>query len=314
MPSRSLSSLLSTYLIHRLVRPATVTCFNDAIRNLERFGEATGTSVGTLAEIDARALLSHRKWCLENTRPASYNKHRRHLRALLNFAVAEGIMATSPLAKVSSAPLGQRRPKVVPANWYSRTLQLLEREALIGLRPTNFWRIAFSVIHFTGMRRRQLVEMQWQHVLWSRSAILLSTEGSKSHREWLVPIPKWVTAELKALHGRAGQELGVAPAHDHQVFCLPLHSPNKKFVHQRMNVEHVSKAFDSLSGYLGYKVSSHRVRHTSATIMLDRSRNLKAVSDMLGHSDIKLTASTYIHPTMGALRRVQKVMPRYSQD
>jgi integrase len=187
-------------------------------------------------------------------------------------------------------------------------------EKVAGLNPSKFWSLAFSVLHFTGMRRRQLVELQWEHVLWHRTALLLATEGSKSRREWLVPLPKWVVSDLRLMHGRATALRGARPDDTDQVFCLPLHQTNKKMKSTHMSCEHLSRAFSALSTHLGYTISSHRVRHTSATVMLDRSRNLKGVSDMLGHSDIKLTANTYIHPTVGSLRRVQKVMPGYDID
>lgn len=186
---------------------------------------------------------------------------------------------------------------------------LLDADAVVGLNPTKFWRLAFSVLHFTGMRRRQLVELKWEHVLFGRSALLLAAEGSKSRRELHVPVPAWVVQGLRALRAEIAGTLGRSPLDSEQVFFLPAAAPKVKA--GGLTVGHVSRAFASLSVQLSYVVSAHRVRHTSATVMLERSGNIKAVSDILGHSDINLTARTYVHPRLGALRRVQHSLPGY---
>jgi integrase len=246
-------------------------------------------------------------------RATSYNKHRRHLRALINFALAEGQIQTQPFVKVGPAPVGVKRPKTVPSSWYKRTMALLDSDSVSGLNPTKFWRVVFSVMHFTSMRRRQVVELKWEHVLLARSALLMSSDGSKSRREWLVPVPAWINQALRDLRSEIELKSGLAVRPYDQVFCLPLISPSR-IKSPTMLDEHISRAFESLSRHLGYKVSAHRVRHTSATVMLERSGNIKAVSDMLGHADIKLTASTYVHPRLGSLRRVQQSLSGYKHD
>eukprot|EP01032_Pedospumella_encystans_P011363 gene11363-13215_t len=310
-----LRDLLAVYTRYKLLRPSTVRSYEDAIRCLERFTVAAAP----LEDLNVEVLLSHRVWCLERMRATSYNKHRRHLRALINFALAEGHIQSQPFVKVGPAPVGVKRPKTVPSTWYKRTMAILESDSVSGLNPTKFWRLLFSVMHFTSMRRRQIVELKWEHVLLSRSALLMSSDGSKTQREWLVPVPAWISQELRELRAEIGHKSGLPVKPDDQVFCLPLLTPGR-IKSPRMLDEHISRAFEALSRHLGYTVSAHRVRHTSATVMLERSGNIKAVSDMLGHADIKLTASTCVHPRLGSLRRVQQalsglkgvIMPRQS--
>ena len=304
-----LRDLLAVYTRYKLLRPSTVRSYEDAIRCLERFAVAAIP----LKDLNVEVLLSHRVWCLERMRATSYNKHRRHLRALMNFALAEGYIQSQPFLKVGPAPVGAKRPKTVPSSWYKRTMALLDSDSVSGLTPAKFWRVLFSVMHFTSMRRRQIVELKWEHVLMSRSALLMSSDGSKSKREWLVPVPAWISQALRDLRSEIELKSGLPVRPEDQVFCLPLLSPGR-IKSPRMLDEHISRAFESLSRHLGYTVSAHRVRHTSATVMLERSGNIKAVSDMLGHADIKLTASTYVHPRLGSLRRVQQALSGYKHD
>ncbi len=61
----NLDKLLTNYLKHRLVRPATVICYKDALTNLMRFGAAKETPVLTLEDLTVNTLLEHRHWCCQ---------------------------------------------------------------------------------------------------------------------------------------------------------------------------------------------------------------------------------------------------------
>lgn len=310
----TIHQLLDRYLQYRIVRPATKVCYLDAIRSIERFCEAHGLARPhpTLADLTPELLLLWRQWVLIRNAPTSFNKHRRHLRALLRFAVADGLVAISPLAAVTSAPVAKRRPKTVPTSWYRDAMAMLEEGERSGLNPTWFWRLALSVMHFTACRRRQLVEIRWHHILWTKGGVTLASEGSKSRKEWDVPLPRWLVGELKALRERHIEAVGHHHIDGHQVFCLPLHTTRHRS--KEMLDSHVADAVTALGRHLGYRMSSHRIRHTSATKMLEGSRDLKSVSDMLGHSDVSLTANTYVHPEMAQLRRAQKALAGYKSE
>lgn len=306
--------LLAVYVRYRILRPATVASYRDAIRNLERYFFSCEKRVTPdLDALSTDQLLAHRQWCLERISASSYNKHRRHLRALLNFAKENANIAASPLLKVTSAPVGARRPKVVPQNWYRRSMALLGKgPSVVGLTPTFFWKAVFSVMHFTGLRRRQLIELRWRDVDFVRSSLLLASEGSKTKREWVVPLPKWLTQDLRELRQKTEGIKGRPVELHEQLFCLPVFS--KRLKAKQMGVGHLSRGFESLSRHFGYTISAHRVRHTSATVMMMATGHLKGVSDMLGHSDIKLTAATYVHPSLSHLRRVQSALPGYKLE
>ncbi|MBP8149221.1 MAG: phage integrase SAM-like domain-containing protein [Limnohabitans sp.] len=209
--SIDLRALFSLYARYKLLRPATIRSYEDAIRNVERFNiESTAEATVPLEHLTLDMLLSHRAWCLQYIRPTSYNKHRRHLRALVNFAVSENMLNNQPFNKVGPAPTGARRPKTIAANWYKKAMTLLDDGQVQGLNPTRFWRLLFSVMHFTSMRRRQIVELRWEHVLLSRSALLMASSGSKSMREWVVPVPAWIAQSLRELRAEIEIKSGLS--------------------------------------------------------------------------------------------------------
>jgi integrase len=311
-PLPTLTYLLHLYLKHRILRPASVICYENAVRSIGRFSKFKGSS-SELKQLTVDHLLEWRGWVLSTCSGTTFNMHRRHIRALLNFAVREGILEKSPLTKVSAAPTGKRRPKTVPVNWLRKTRQLLDQNHP-RLAPAWFWRCVFDTMFFGMMRRRQVVELRWCDVHFRSSSITLSAEGSKSRKEWAIPLPKTVIQQIAALKDMTKQILGREVRPNEQVFRWPLFSKNRaQMRHSQMKIEHLSAQFLKLSKLLGYTISAHRVRHTSASVMLARSTDLKGTSEMLGHSSITLTADTYIHPSLSALRKTQKKLPFYAE-
>lgn len=47
----------------------------------------------------------------------------------------------------------------------------------------------------------------------------------------------------------------------------------------------------------------HALRHTFATNCMESGMNAKALSELLGHSDVRITLNRYVHPTMDAKRK-----------
>lgn len=47
----------------------------------------------------------------------------------------------------------------------------------------------------------------------------------------------------------------------------------------------------------------HTIRHTFATNCIDNGMDVKSLSEILGHSDVKITLDKYVHPTMDTKRR-----------
>ncbi len=57
---------------------------------------------------------------------------------------------------------------------------------------------------------------------------------------------------------------------------------------------------------LSQSVTPHVLRHTFATICIEKGANIKAVSQILGHSGCKITIDTYTHLSSSHIREVMK--------
>ena len=47
----------------------------------------------------------------------------------------------------------------------------------------------------------------------------------------------------------------------------------------------------------------HILRHTFATNCVENGMDVKSLSEILGHSDVKVTLNRYVHPTMDSKRK-----------
>ncbi len=55
----------------------------------------------------------------------------------------------------------------------------------------------------------------------------------------------------------------------------------------------------------------HILRHTFATNCIENGMDVKALSEILGHSDVKITLNRYVHPTMESKRKQIGLLPAF---
>jgi integrase len=312
--SITLSALLDSYLKFNMLALPTEARYELTARNLARFmgGETAQPSDIKLSRITPEALLGFRRWSLERMRPVSFNTERRHLSTLFNAAVRDGQMSTNPFRRVSPAPVLNRLPKAISKEDMTSYLDLLRSARSVDRRgrisdliePQWFWYDVLRTFYFTGMRKRQLVGLVWSDIDFNGMTIRLAAESSKTRREWKVPLPEALAGDLQDLHSRT--------AHAHrgdlkhrQVFCLPLFRERPtSYRHSRMTADNLDNFFQRLRRAAPPelpRLSAHRIRHTTSTILANKVPNLRLVQEQLGHSSIA-TTYLYVHPDLGAMR------------
>ena len=58
----------------------------------------------------------------------------------------------------------------------------------------------------------------------------------------------------------------------------------------------------------------HTLRHTFATNCIENNMDVKTLSEILGHSNVKITLNCYVHPTMDSKReQIEKLSGFYGQ-
>ena len=67
---------------------------------------------------------------------------------------------------------------------------------------------------------------------------------------------------------------------------------------QKVKTKTYEKSFVSLLGKLKLKKHNfHCLRHTFASRLMEKSIDVKTISELMGHAESNLTLSTYVHTT-----------------
>lgn len=316
----TLESLFQRYTKVNLLAERSRQRYWLVARNLASFigGPRAGPGSVLLSKVDVDALLGFRDWSLQRMKPVSFNTERCHLSALLNFAVRQAWLPSNPMRQVPRAPVPKLLPKSIPKPDMRTYLALLETAFYLDpdgrrqelLDPQWFWLAVVKTFYFTGMRKQQLVGLRWDDLDFAGRTIKLRSATSKTRREWLVPLPDALLADLAELRSRTYEIRGTSIA-EHQVFCLPLFSKwADRFTFRELRPDTLDNFFQRLRRHVpkdAPRLTAHRIRHTTATVLANSVPNLKVVQELLGHTSI-LTTYGYVHPDLSSMRKAQEVL------
>ena len=164
----------------------------------------------------------------------------------------------------------------------------------------------FHTALFTGMRRSELLGLQWRdidiqqihvsrslHHLRDGSYVVTQPKSAKSRRAIaLSPSSVLTLAEHKERQQGIRAMIGIPLSQDDLVFSTPEGKP--------LRPDTVSRAWTMLAVKAGVKpIRLHSARHTHATLMLKQGVHPKIVQERLGHATIGMTLDIYSHVMPG---------------
>lgn len=295
--------LLDEYFFSRNLRSDTEWSYRKVVRG---FVDFMGEGVFP-ADVTQRDIQRWRRQVLKTQSLSTYtwNNKVAHLRAIFGFGIKKGLLpqTENPLCEASVAKEAKKK-KTLNKDQMIQVYLVVQKFAEYetqqrvpcdrrrnALYPARYWLTVLDVLRYTGMRFNQLQHIRLKDVRPGEGVIELQLEGSKTHREWCVPIVAPLKAPLELLLSRA-RRLGAGP--DDFLFdvcrftdCI---EPDDYVYCPARAHQAVKGFFRRLSRECGFLVSAHRFRHTLATILMESpERNMHLVKSMLGHQSIATT-------------------------
>lgn len=193
-----------------------------------------------------------------------------------------------PSVDIKYKPTGERKEKVIlSVNEVSKFLDSIEGTTYIQRRD----RALFELMYSSGLRSGEIVNLKRSDVNLKDSLVLIRL--GKFGKDRLVPISVTAVYFLNKLIGRKKK--------DNYLFTgtqgsgkLGVSAVNRRFHH-----------YMKLAGIDKKGVTSHSIRHSTATHLLDRGADLRYVQTLLGHDSIETTV-VYTHIMSEGLKRIYK--------
>lgn len=225
------------------------------------------------------------------------NSHTKHilsvLRSVLSQAVEDGLLDRSPAAIRLRFKTEARREKALNVEEVQALLQASEEP----------WGALWATCIWTGMRIGEALAMTWDNIDWENGRYNIThtvdaedrsyTEGGKTPKSTSpVPLSPYIIHVL-----RQQQEYVEQLRRRRDPWPQPaLVHPNRDGTARHHTT--AWRAFKAClrAAELDPDYTVHDLRHTCASLLIQQDpRNVKAISEQLRHSSIKITLDTYSH-------------------
>ncbi len=223
--------------------------------------------------------------------PSSIRRNVSAVRSYFRFMLGEGELVRDPSERLEAPKRWRTLPEVLTVEEAGKLLAAPSLDEPLAFRDRAMLEIAYGA----GLRVSEWITMSVRDVLMDDHLVRVFGKGSK---ERLVPIGRKaigaVAIYLRELRPKLekGQGKGI----------LFLNARGQPL--SRMGAWKILRKYVDIAG-IDKPVSPHTLRHSFATHLLEGGADLRAVQEMLGHSDIS-TTQVYTHVDREFLRSVHR--------
>ena len=283
------SAWIERYLAHlrteRRLSPHTESNYR---RDLGAFAAYCDTErIGTWSKLDSFhirtfAAREHR----DGLGPRSVQRRLSALRGFFNYLIRERVIEANPAVDIRAPKAPKRLPKTLDVD---QVASLLARKATDPLSRRDL--AMLELLYSSGLRLAELAGLDIADLDLADRTVRVLGKGSKTRilpigRQAIAALRTWLAERVTLVKpgntalfvGQGGRRLGA------------------RAIQQR--VRRWAAGSD-----LGVPVHPHLLRHSFATHLLESSRDLRGVQELLGHADIS-TTQVYTHLDFQHLARV----------
>ncbi|MGH1366282.1 MAG: site-specific tyrosine recombinase XerD [Calditrichia bacterium] len=212
------------------------------------------------------------------------------IRSFHKYLVLERQTERDPTELLETPRLSRKLPEVLSIDTVLEILEAPDTESDFGVRD----RTMLEVMYGAGLRVSEIIAMRVEGILFDDDLLRIVGKGNK---ERIVPIGEQGMAWLRryVIEVRPGMTKGLGSHVFLNRFGRSL---------SRMGVWNIVRKY-ALEAAVSQRVYPHIFRHSFATHLLENGADLRAVQEMLGHSDIS-TTQIYTHVSQSYLKQIYK--------
>jgi len=223
------------------------------------------------------------------------------IRMFFRYLAGEEIIERDPAENIEVPRMERRLPSVLEIHEVEKILSIPDLSKPKGIRDRSM----LEFLYATGVRVSELITIKQSDIIVEEKIVKIFGKGAK---ERIVPIGETALFFMEEYLNKVRPKLSMRGFGGNTLF-LSMHGR----VLTRVAVWKIIKCYVAIAG-IRKNVTPHTFRHSFATHLLEGGANLRAVQEMLGHSDIS-TTQIYTHIDREYLKEViQTFHPRERED
>lgn len=307
MSRRDCEREVARYLTHleseRQLSEHTLRAYRTDLGDLVEFvDDYTGGTPWNWADLDRLSIRGFLGWLTrKGLARRTVSRKLSAVRSFLRFLYREGCIPGNPAAAVASPKSERRLPAHLSEPDLERVLSVVELRAAEGSFLATRDLLVMELLYGSGLRLSELHRMMPEDI--DLAALQLKARG-KGRKERLVPI---TTAAARAYRKYDVRRSEVVHAGGGDVQALFVNKRGKRLSRRSIQrtVERCLRGLGESEG-----MSTHALRHSFATHLLNAGADLMAVKELLGHESLS-TTRIYLHTSKERLRNVyEQAHPR----
>lgn len=266
----------------------TLQSYERDLEDARSFLNGRGVRLTEATADDLRAYLGH--LARQGFAASSQARRLSALRQFFKFLYGEGLRGDDPTGILDAPKKGRALPKTLSVDDVTRLIARAETEAnepdgnpLLKRRM----HLLVELLYATGMRVSELVSLPASVLAQTGRFLVVKGKGNK---ERLVPLSRAAVTAMEAYRTALAAETDDDPSAGNFLFPAASkegHLPRQVFARDL-------KALAGRAGIRAATLSPHVLRHAFASHLLQNGADLRAVQELLGHSDIS-TTQIYTH-------------------
>lgn len=225
-------------------------------------------------------------------KPASVNTRTSSIKSFFAWLVSEGVVARNPLIVNHRMKTPTLLPTYIPEERMVRLMEdLLERQQSDDFEVRRD-ALLVLLIYCTGLRLAEITSLTRANFTptWSQVRVV-----GKGQKERIVPIVSPLRPVLEKFTTFSDEK--ICTSGEKSLFLTSQGTPMSRFQIERA-VKRVLKGW----GIEG-KCSPHVLRHTFATLLLERGADIREIQELLGHASLR-TTQVYTHNNISRLKEI----------
>jgi len=286
-----LKEYLATLKIEKNLAQNTVNSYKSDLTSFLNFMAQSG--VNDLSEIKSKHITSFFKLLKEaGLNETSAARYFSSIKGFFKYLSKNEYIKSNPVERISPPKISRKLPEVLNIHEINLILDQPYVKDTIGLRD----KAILELFYACGTRVSELINIKVNDLFLSEEVIRVFGKGSK---ERLVPIGSSAIKWIKKYLTKSRPLLVKNIKSENYLF---LNQRGTKF--SRMGIWKIVRQYVKQAG-IEKNVHPHTFRHSFATHLIEGGADLRAVQEMLGHSDIS-TTQIYTHIDRDYIKLVHK--------